>query len=535
MLHNVLRRQLTAGIEPERIELAARRGRHRPRPAAADASRWGSGSGCWRRSARCPGRVRDRGPVTAAAGDPLRRLTPGRPARAGEAQPDARGDRAPRRRLPRPALRDGPARPRGPAVGRRRAVRRRRLAAPDGLRRRAAGPGPRPPGVRGGATRGRCRLGRVGAATAARGAAREADPGRGRARPAARPMPQQRWTRPWRRGATELDADARHAASPRRSARTCRSSSPAARRWWRDAASSVTPLPWLKGGGEPPGLLLVTPAVPVSTPDAFAAYAAGIRGSAARRGWPRSTWRRSSGRGLTCARPPRPRGRARRPRTTSSRAADAVVPELVPFRRALRRVHGPARRPVRAPDPPTGRSILRSPRPSRPPRRSARRSRRARSRARLGRRRSSPRPRSVEPGPPAGEGSARMTRQAISTTGAPAAVGPYSQAIAAGDLVFCAGPARPRPGHRRPRRRRRRGADRARPEEPHRRARRGRPHVRERGEDHDLPRPTSTTSRPSTRSTPRTCPSRRPAARRSPSRPCPKGALVEIEAIASIR
>ena len=32
-----------------------------------------------------------------------------------------------------------------------------------------------------------------------------------------------------------------------------------------------------------------------------------------------------------------------------------------------------------------------------------------------------------------------MTRQAISTANAPAAVGPYSQAIAAGDLVFCAG------------------------------------------------------------------------------------------------
>jgi 2-iminobutanoate/2-iminopropanoate deaminase len=32
-----------------------------------------------------------------------------------------------------------------------------------------------------------------------------------------------------------------------------------------------------------------------------------------------------------------------------------------------------------------------------------------------------------------------MTRQAISTTGAPAAIGPYSQAIAAGDLVFCSG------------------------------------------------------------------------------------------------
>ena len=32
-----------------------------------------------------------------------------------------------------------------------------------------------------------------------------------------------------------------------------------------------------------------------------------------------------------------------------------------------------------------------------------------------------------------------MNRQAIATTGAPAAVGPYSQAIVAGDLVFCAG------------------------------------------------------------------------------------------------
>jgi len=32
-----------------------------------------------------------------------------------------------------------------------------------------------------------------------------------------------------------------------------------------------------------------------------------------------------------------------------------------------------------------------------------------------------------------------MTRQAIATTGAPGALGPYSQAIAAGDLVFCSG------------------------------------------------------------------------------------------------
>ncbi len=32
-----------------------------------------------------------------------------------------------------------------------------------------------------------------------------------------------------------------------------------------------------------------------------------------------------------------------------------------------------------------------------------------------------------------------MSRQAISTTSAPAAVGPYSQGIALGDLVFCSG------------------------------------------------------------------------------------------------
>jgi 2-iminobutanoate/2-iminopropanoate deaminase len=32
-----------------------------------------------------------------------------------------------------------------------------------------------------------------------------------------------------------------------------------------------------------------------------------------------------------------------------------------------------------------------------------------------------------------------MTRQAVSTNAAPPAAGPYSQAIATGDLVFCAG------------------------------------------------------------------------------------------------
>ena len=32
-----------------------------------------------------------------------------------------------------------------------------------------------------------------------------------------------------------------------------------------------------------------------------------------------------------------------------------------------------------------------------------------------------------------------MTRQAIATTGAPAAIGPYSQAIAIDGLLFCSG------------------------------------------------------------------------------------------------
>lgn len=32
-----------------------------------------------------------------------------------------------------------------------------------------------------------------------------------------------------------------------------------------------------------------------------------------------------------------------------------------------------------------------------------------------------------------------MTRQAVSTSGAPAAIGPYSQGIVSGDFVFCSG------------------------------------------------------------------------------------------------
>ena len=45
-----------------------------------------------------------------------------------------------------------------------------------------------------------------------------------------------------------------------------------------------------------------------------------------------------------------------------------------------------------------------------------------------------------------------MTRQAISTTGAPAAIGPYSQAHRRRRPRVLQRPARPRPGDRRPRR-----------------------------------------------------------------------------------
>ena len=50
-----------------------------------------------------------------------------------------------------------------------------------------------------------------------------------------------------------------------------------------------------------------------------------------------------------------------------------------------------------------------------------------------------------------------MTRRAISTAGAPAAIGPYSQGIVADGFVFCAGPGGARSGDRRARRGRHRG------------------------------------------------------------------------------
>ena len=119
-------------------------------------------------------------------------------------------------------------------------------------------------------------------------------------------------------------------------------------------------------------------------------------------------------------------------------AAAAVVDGLVPVRRALMRLLArpiglsgsgptlwalyPSRRRRGPPPPPSGR-------PSRPAivRRPA-----------TGRRSSTPR-RSATDEPTADARERRMTRQAIQTNGAPAALGPYSQGIASGEFVFCSG------------------------------------------------------------------------------------------------
>ena len=124
-----------------------------------------------------------------------------------------------------------------------------------------------------------------------------------------------------------------------------------------------------------------------------------------------------------------------------------------------------------------------------------------------------------------------MTRQAISTTGAPAALGPYSQAIRSGDLVFCCGPARARS---------RRPASSPTASRPRPSARCGTSQsvLDAAGLSFDdvvkttSSSPTSATSRRSTRSTPSSCPTRRRPARRSRSAALPMGGLVEIEAIA---
>ena len=203
----------------------------------------------------------------------------------------------------------------------------------------------------------------------------------------------------------------------------------------------MTPLPWLSAAASRPALLLVTP---------------GRAGLDARRCSRRT--RRASGDAGGAARLASEHladgapGAGSRAHDLLARAAvlaaandlapaaAAVVPALVPFRRALRRLLG---RPVGLsglrPDPLGPLSFARGGGVGRRGR-SARRSRRARSRAR---RRPTPfvAATTIRRARPTRRGRERtMTRQAISTTGAPAAVGPYSQAIAVG--ASCSAPGR---------------------------------------------------------------------------------------------
>ena len=104
----------------------------------------------------------------------------------------------------------------------------------------------------------------------------------------------------------------------------------------------VTPLPWIRAGGAAPGLLLVTPAVPIPTPSVFAAYAAGIRGLGGAARLASEHLASELRTGLT-AHDLLVRASVLASANDLQPAADAVVPELVPFRRALRRVTG---RPV---------------------------------------------------------------------------------------------------------------------------------------------------------------------------------------------
>lgn len=104
----------------------------------------------------------------------------------------------------------------------------------------------------------------------------------------------------------------------------------------------VTPLPWLRAGGEEPGVLLVTPAVPLATPAVFAAHAAGFRApGAARQASEHLAAELREGR--LAAHDLLVRAAVLAGANDLAPAADAVEPSLVPFRRALLRV---LRRPV---------------------------------------------------------------------------------------------------------------------------------------------------------------------------------------------
>ena len=284
----------------------------------------------------------------------------------------------------------------------------------------------------------------------------------------------------------ELDADAAPARSPRSSARTCRSSCAGGPALVEGRGERVAPLRGLHG-----------------TPGRPARDAGGRRLDAATSSR-RSTRSAASGDGAVRMssmhlaeelaaravgrRPRRARRRPRRRPTTCCPRPRSSCPELVAVPAGPEPAPRAGRSACPAPARPSGRSIL--PRPEAAERR---RDRPGGARA-TGR---SPPPGDATPfvarhdhrQPPDHRGADAMTRRAISTTGAPAAVGPYSQGIVADGLVFCCRPGSPRPGDRRARRGRHRGP---RPSGCWRnltaRPRRRRRDLGRRRQDHDLPR-----------------------------------------------
>ena len=333
-----------------------RRGsRQRSRPPASTPtgarrpSRWGSGSSCVRRSARS-------GRTGAAAW--IRARGPAEP--RNPRKPENRDDRTdPLRRLS-PVVRLAPAKLNLTlaVIGRRDdgyhdlhsvfvplALADRLSLAPvaghaghaprDRSRRRPAGGQPRPPGDRRGTAGGRWRLARrPGSGPGPGRPAREADPGRRRARwrhRRTRPRPS---TAPSRRGARSSTTSTRLPSPPRIGSDVpfFLAGGPAL---VEGRGERVTPLHGLHGA---PGVLLVTPAVAVSTPDVFAAFDA-IRRQRRRL---RPDVVGPPGRGAAgraCPPPTWSPAQASWPSANDLLPATAlVVPTLVPFRRALSRL-----------------------------------------------------------------------------------------------------------------------------------------------------------------------------------------------------
>ena len=426
------------------------------------------------------------------------------------------------RRLPRPPQRDGPARPRGPAL----ASRCCRPACADSLHVDGLRPGPgrrqprpardrrRPPARRRG-------LGPPRAAAAARRPPRQADPGRRRAR---RRIVRRRRGR--RRGARGVGRRRSTTATRHRIAAELGSDVPfflaGGPALVEGRGERVTPLGWLRDArrrpGDRPGLLLVTPAsgsrrrprsrrsTPARAPVGGAARLASTHLADELRNGPAG--RRPAGAGRACSPPPT----TSRPRRRSSSPASC---------RSSARCCGCSRGRSACPAParPTGRSILRVDEAA---------AAAERVRAGVRRRRSCPTPggtgavrrRDPDPRRHRRPREAAMTRQAISTDQRPGALGPYSQAIATDGLVFCSGQLGIDPATGRARS----TASRPRPSG---RCATSRPcstrpgaSLGGRRQDHDLPRRHRRLRRRQRGLRDATCPTRRPPARPSPSRPC---------------